>query len=394
MKKESLEEPPVEPGTQLSQQATDAQVQESEDLIKLRESFKALDLETDPIKREYLLAEKAKENNLAIGKYRRLFGLYEKTLPPRFPTWTGFQGKTAWDLLQLVVVPLGLALAAFLLQFWASSNQQKLSDDQNREKQKLSDDQDREKAFNAYIDNIERLMPTLRNAQPEDEISIIARTRTLTVFRQLKGDGQRKGQVIRFLKEANLIKRRDLKVDLSTADLSQAVLKDIDLSKTHFFNVNLQEADLRGTSFKDTELRRAKLERTKLEKAEFQGADLSGANLQDAQLDPELNDALQIAAKLTEKQSSQALPELPFVGICGATLPDGKRIGVGCPGPQAISGGAAYAAERIYIRSSPGIKSPTIGSLEVNDKIRLTGAERYADGSTWVQLEDGGWIVN
>ena len=69
------------------------------------------------------------------------------------------------------------------------------------------------------------------------------------------------------------------KVDLSGADLSRANLSEADLS-----GAKLNEADLSGAKFNEAELIRAKLNEADLNRTYFNGAKLSGADLRGADL--------------------------------------------------------------------------------------------------------------
>jgi hypothetical protein len=69
-------------------------------------------------------------------------------------------------------------------------------------------DNQREAALQAYLDKMSELLleKHLRDLAEEDEVWKIARIRTLTVLRKL--DGERKGDVIKYLQEAGLINRQ------------------------------------------------------------------------------------------------------------------------------------------------------------------------------------------
>jgi hypothetical protein len=61
--------------------------------------------------------------------------------------WTGFTGKTLWDWLQLLIVPLALAIGGF----W-------LSQIQKTTEERHTTDNQREAALQAYIDKISELL--------------------------------------------------------------------------------------------------------------------------------------------------------------------------------------------------------------------------------------------
>jgi hypothetical protein len=220
-------------------------------------------------------------------------------------SWTGFTGKTLWDWLQLLIVPLMLAFAGFWFSLQQSEisalasqrqhdSDQKIAADNRQNDMRIALDQQRETTLKTYLDDMSDLLlnHNLRNSKPGDEVTQVARARTLTALRRL--DPQRKGALLRFLYEANLISRRspifDLNgADLSGADLSNAVLNNAnlsgaDLSNAVLNNAYLNNAELSGTDLSDTELTFAHLSGADLSGADLSNADLSNAALNNANL--------------------------------------------------------------------------------------------------------------
>jgi len=121
-----------------------------------------------------------------------------------------FYNITLWDWIKLLIIPGAIAAAGV----WF--NQQ-----QREREQDIAQQHTQDEALQAYLDHISQLLtdkePSLRNAQPDDEVRTLARARTLTVLPRL--DGRRKGTVVQFLYEANLIKRERVILDLWEADL-------------------------------------------------------------------------------------------------------------------------------------------------------------------------------
>jgi uncharacterized protein YjbI with pentapeptide repeats len=215
--------------------------------------------------------------------------------------WTGFSSKTLWDWLQLLIIPLVLATLGFLFNL----SQAQINDANNAQQAKVSEersiqqhlfdqqaalDQQRETTLQTYLDRMSDLMLTgnLDKSQPGDNIRAIARARTLTVLRQL--DSMRKGILLEFLYESNLILPNRAKldrtgiVDLSGADLSGAYLTGANLNGAVLDNVNLKvaylrEADLRGALLFKTDLSGADLRGANLEGADLSFSTLDGANL-------------------------------------------------------------------------------------------------------------------
>ncbi len=159
--------------------------------------------------------------------------------------------KTLWDWLQLLIVPLVLAVGGF----WLSQMQKKTE-------QRSTTDNQRETALQAYIDKMSELIlkdhlgeqTANGELKPErgevEEVKVfvqkvraqkIARVRTLTVLPRL--DKGRKKSVLQFLFEARLIdKDKNNIVNLSGANLSGAFLYNANLGRADLSQANLKGA--------------------------------------------------------------------------------------------------------------------------------------------------------
>jgi uncharacterized protein YjbI with pentapeptide repeats len=207
-------------------------------------------------------------------------------------------GKTLWDWLSLLGVPLTLAIVGFWFQkiqqkaaIEVAEQQRILADAATAQRQKLAEDEKLEEALGAYFDRISSLlidknMKAIKHKSlsglltPDDsevvqlEASLdVIRTRTITILRRFKNDKERKAIVIQFLSEAEFISLFNL--NLSSADLSGA-----DLSRTDISGANLNCADLSGAILNTF----SNLSYTILYKANLSCADLSNAILQYAEL--------------------------------------------------------------------------------------------------------------
>jgi uncharacterized protein YjbI with pentapeptide repeats len=262
--------------------------------------------------------------------------------------WTGFGQskvtnavqpyKTLWDWLDLLIIPIVLAVGGFL--FNRSENQATQSAAERRAQ---------DEALQAYMDQMTQLLTDnvrpLRGAQPGDDLSTAARAHTLTVLPRL--DGSRKASILSFLYESDLIGRQHTVIELKRADLRGVRLSVIELSGVNLSGVDLREADLGGANLNNADLRRANLsghnllttrlhnadlreanlENTVAPKAtiawsDLRGADLSGRNLTFAILrDADLRDANLSGVKgiTMEKLNQQAK------SLKGATMPNGKK---------------------------------------------------------------------
>ncbi len=204
----------------------------------------------------------------------------------------GFAGKTLWEWMNLLIIPLGLVVVGIVFNVFDTIRQEQV--EANRAQ---------ENALQTYFDRMSDLLVAngLRKSNPEDEIRDVARAQTLTVLRRL--DRERKGVVIGFLSEAELITpgiidlaEADLiganlsRADLSRAKLREAKLREADLSGAWLWEANLSGADLswanlEGAYPEKADLSRANLSRANLSRAKLEGANLTGANLEGANLE-------------------------------------------------------------------------------------------------------------
>jgi len=211
-----------------------------------------------------------------------------------WPNWTGFQKKTLWDWLDLLIIPAVISFGVFLL-----NQSQKLSDEIKTEEVA------RENAIQQYLDKMtELLLGDQRKLSNEDSKErYMARTRTLTVLRGL--DGDRKGIVIKFLHEATLVQGDDEKVivqliasDLSYVNLSATYLGEINLNGTNLYYANFQNSNLSSSLLQNSFLYGANLSKANLTDSDLSFANLESANLTDA----DLTGVNLTGAKITVKQ--------------------------------------------------------------------------------------------
>jgi uncharacterized protein YjbI with pentapeptide repeats len=230
--------------------------------------------------------------------------------PGRRDSQWGVRGKTVWDWLQLLIIPLVLALFGFAFT-WT----------QDRRAQAIEDQRTQDAAVQAYLDKIGDLM-LQRDLRAEEESAArtLAQARTLTVLEDLDADHKR--GVVRFLWESGLVQAVkgcqpviDLKgVDLSDTNLRGADLYGADLGegnepgspertykliitydtlhtralavpkftpqlRTNLSGADLSDADLSHADLVHVDLRDANLGSAILWGAVLYKADLSGANL-------------------------------------------------------------------------------------------------------------------
>ncbi len=260
------------------------------------------------------------------------------------------RGKTLWDWMQLLFIPVVLAVAGF----WFNHREREIEQQRVEADREISFDNQREATLKEYIDKISDLLlqENLGKSEPESEVRKVARVRTLTVLPRL--DNRRKRSVLQFLYEAGLINRNNPIVDLQGADLTDAFMYDIDLhgamlykvnlSGAHLREANLSEADLSDASLgvnykilsvdKDGEPDDMKADQTYLGRANLSGAilrntDLYGACLNRANLSEAVLDGANLSqANLSEAnlRGTKVSPEqlAAAKSLKGATMPDGS----------------------------------------------------------------------
>src|SRR5215208_4118426 len=249
--------------------------------------------------------------------------------------WTlrEFGGKTVWDWLELLVVPLVLALITLVITvvFTSQQNvrQNELEDRRAQQAQKIENQRAQAEALQAYLDQMSALLldknlggSDSSSGAQTSEVLQLARARTLTVLSELGPED--KASVLQFLYESGLILRMgpgtsvvpgisddsipgctpevQLRgiysiVSLQGADLRDAPLSGANLSGANLSGANLSGADLSGANLTSTVL---------------QGADLSGADLRHAYLAPALS--------ATQPVPSDAISILLNADLSGADL--------------------------------------------------------------------------
>jgi len=195
------------------------------------------------------------------------------------------RGKTIWDWMQLLIIPLILARVAYYL-----TNTQ------------------REKSGNAlqnYLDYMTKLL--IEHEYLDDEeferAARLMRARTLMVLEQLSG--KQKGHLLRFLIETELLHREKTCLNMKRANLTRLELEPgaysdfnldgvnldyANLGWCHFRNVQMKGVSMRNADLEDADFTSASLEyillnRSNLYSAKFGKANMYKANLQDANLE-------------------------------------------------------------------------------------------------------------
>ena len=223
--------------------------------------------------------------------------------PPKITKTLAYQpGKTLWDWLQLLIIPLVLAIAALLFNLATTRTEQKIAAQRYEQDQYIALDKQREDLLQIYLDRMSELLlkEKLRSSAVDAEVRNVARVRTSTILFQL--DARRIGYVFAFLRESGLM---STKPNDSIVSLSQTNLSKINLSQATLYKADLSRAYLSG----------ADLSRAGLSYADLSGAILGEAILGEANLlGADLSGAIVTSEQLETAKSLQ-----------GATMPDGSK---------------------------------------------------------------------
>ncbi len=208
--------------------------------------------------------------------------------------------KTLWDWMQLLVIPVVLALVAIWFNRIDKKNELTIAQNRSNDEQARTLDNQRENALQGYFDRMSELVlrENLDTPQASDKVRTIARARTLTILPML--DANRKTSVLQFLAESrlnNIISLRGAdfqevclrgvvlyEADLDEANLSRAILALANLRGADLVFANLRETSLVGADLSNANFRVADLRRTKLAFSKLIGANLIGADLREADL--------------------------------------------------------------------------------------------------------------
>jgi hypothetical protein len=234
------------------------------------------------------------------------------------------RGKSFWDWLGLLLVPMVLGGVVLVFEGRRADAQRQEQAKRAQTEREIADDRFREETLRIYFDRMADLMlrEGLLDSQPDSTVRDVARARTLAALRQL--DGERKGQVVRFVREASMIESEGTILDLSEADLTRADLVGANLTGANLSKADLTGADLVGASLTGANLARANLTGANLSEAYLSEAYLANSNLTRANL------AGAVLGGATQYDLTGAYPTvtiLPGANLAGANLTEANLTG-------------------------------------------------------------------
>jgi hypothetical protein len=210
--------------------------------------------------------------------------------------WSGFQKKSFWDWLQLLIVPLMLAFGTLYLNYASETRDKQIAEDGKQQEllkdyfskmQTLIVETTKSKDSQPKIVETKKSVETTKSkdSQPNPdgapllpEFIPIAEALTFAVLDQL--DGKRKGKVITYLADSKLItaniKDKDPK---PVIDLKNANLKEIEIDNLDMNGQLIDKDTIQGVIIRGADMTNAKLEKVYLTYSDLTGSDLSNATL-------------------------------------------------------------------------------------------------------------------
>lgn len=228
------------------------------------------------------------------------FLIYYALFPYYSPDWTGFryynnvnqlEVKKLWDWLDLLIVPVSLILLGWLYKTYEKTKEE-IKEIENKQNEILDS---YFRIISEFISN-SNLLDTNKNK----ESRVIARTRTIVALENL--EGERKGQVLQFLYESNLIDNEKINIlgaNFKCLQVSGIVLRKLTIKGVYFCNSNFEntfldksrfiscdftntnfnKSSMEDTSFEYSNLSKCKLSNIDLTKVNFEGSNLNDADL-------------------------------------------------------------------------------------------------------------------
>jgi hypothetical protein len=97
-----------------------------------------------------------------------------------WPRWTGFRDKTMWDWLQLLIVPLALAVLGTRVTIRQEARRQRIEGQRAEAERMIQQENARHEALQAYFDRMSTFLleKNLRESEKNSETRTLARTLT------------------------------------------------------------------------------------------------------------------------------------------------------------------------------------------------------------------------
>ena len=215
----------------------------------------------------------------------------------RKPDWSGVQKKTAWNWLQLLLVPTTVSFATFLI----SATQHQI------EAERLQ-----EVAVQQFVDRVADMAIASDGDLNAGQIAV-GRAHTTAVFSLISGE--RAGRIVVFLNEIGYLD--DFTDDFEGIDFSGAELKNFDFAGIDFEGADFRNADLEDGNFRGSEFEDADLTGADLDGADMRGADFEFANMKGTEISgtdfrgADLSKAIGLSSKALKNACYDETTKLP-----------------------------------------------------------------------------------
>ncbi len=281
----------------------------------------------------------------------------------QWPSWTGLAGKTLWDAAQLIIVPISLALIAYLLSNTQRQEDREIARAQREQDLKIADERrssdsqialnrERENALQAYLSAMTSLL--LDHNMSDEKVAVIAQARTLSLLPRL--DGDQKATVLRFLAGSKLISASDPLLSLNSADFSGMQGVAVSLTGISLRGANLHGCKLPHSSIRDSDLQFADLSDVDLTSCDLFGTDLRGANLSGA----DLSDSVLVKSNFSSGIPARASVNLNLARNNARTAEQGWL--------QTLAGARFKSARYDFSTSWPkGFDATAAGAVDISD---------------------------
>jgi uncharacterized protein YjbI with pentapeptide repeats len=250
--------------------------------------------------------------------------------------------------------------------------------------QHYQNDDGQQKALNEYTTSMKELIVSSDIERTNSQmVADLQYSRTFLVMRELEGDGDRKGQILRFLYETCLIK-----TEVAAERCIQHLPEDKQRqARENMANVDLGGIDLNGVNLQDTwapnmDLREAYMEEANLQNVALSGSNLTGATLTKSNFQKAILEwAVFDEADLTEINFSQAqLGHASFVGanLTGAKLSNANLRGANLRNATLTGAdltNAIYDADTKLSDSITDEQAKELGMIKIEPEARLDGKD-------------------
>jgi uncharacterized protein YjbI with pentapeptide repeats len=261
---------------------------------------------------------------------------------------SGVAGKTSWEWLELLIVPVLLAGGAFYIDNQSEKRQEAIASERYENETDLANERAKQETLNSYLEQMKELLLSekLRTSPVDSEVRSVARAITTTTIKDL--DNTRNALVIDFLRESKLLGVSDEESSISNAKKLEPILilAGLNLSGTDLTDANLRGANLNGAYLRGANLNEANLNKANLSEADLSYANLRGANLRGANLrGANLNEASLRGTNLGEADLSGAnlneadlwLANLSRADLRGTSLSDANLSDADLSGARNIT---------------------------------------------------------